>query len=435
VLEWSETHDPAGGLHIVATIWRYCLQENLGREGIGYFRRFLDRYGTPDALRAISLVHLARLLSEFDHEQALAIAREGASLALAIGDLAVEAEADPILAGELTTNGLPDQAKRVLVRFAEVANELNDPHVDVQVLLWKGIFELQTDGDPVVAAGYFSSAGAQAERIGDTFWLAICLLNEAESLEIAHRPGALDLCRRGVDLIRPHSSGSSLYSALTGLSMLEARHGSIDVAVGALREAAALSLEGGLASMISVFEAAEAVALVSGRASDVARLAGAVDQVNRRTHMVLPEMQESIAAPERTAARKMMGELKWEAAFRMGQADDPRLLVAWVMDQDWNASHPVKVRSQLRHGNLTRREVEVLGLVAGGRSDAEIAEALFISPKTASVHVSNIKGKLGLATRLEVALAARDLELGPELPHVERGIGSAEDPRTILDSI
>jgi DNA-binding CsgD family transcriptional regulator len=59
-------------------------------------------------------------------------------------------------------------------------------------------------------------------------------------------------------------------------------------------------------------------------------------------------------------------------------------------------------------GALTARESEVVRLLARGRSNREIAEELVISPKTASVHVSNILGKLGVATRGEAAAAARD---------------------------
>jgi DNA-binding CsgD family transcriptional regulator/tetratricopeptide (TPR) repeat protein len=60
---------------------------------------------------------------------------------------------------------------------------------------------------------------------------------------------------------------------------------------------------------------------------------------------------------------------------------------------------------------LTPRELEVLGLVAAGRSNRQIAQALFISPKTASVHVSNILAKLGVATRVEAAAVAHRLGL------------------------
>ncbi|MEV7965698.1 AAA family ATPase [Sphaerisporangium sp. NPDC088356] len=61
--------------------------------------------------------------------------------------------------------------------------------------------------------------------------------------------------------------------------------------------------------------------------------------------------------------------------------------------------------------DLTPRELEVLRLVALGRSNRDIAGELFISAKTVSVHVSNILGKLGVSTRGEAAAAAHRLSL------------------------
>jgi DNA-binding CsgD family transcriptional regulator len=55
---------------------------------------------------------------------------------------------------------------------------------------------------------------------------------------------------------------------------------------------------------------------------------------------------------------------------------------------------------------LTPREREVVELLAEGLTNAELAERLFISPKTAAVHVSNILAKLGMASRSEVAAFA-----------------------------
>jgi ATP/maltotriose-dependent transcriptional regulator MalT len=60
---------------------------------------------------------------------------------------------------------------------------------------------------------------------------------------------------------------------------------------------------------------------------------------------------------------------------------------------------------------LTPREIEVLQLVAAGRSNGEIGTALFISTKTASVHVSNILAKLGVNGRGEAAAIAHRIGL------------------------
>ncbi len=58
-------------------------------------------------------------------------------------------------------------------------------------------------------------------------------------------------------------------------------------------------------------------------------------------------------------------------------------------------------------GTLTRREREVALLVADGLTNAEVARRLYISPKTAAIHVSNILRKLELTSRTEVAGALR----------------------------
>jgi LuxR family maltose regulon positive regulatory protein len=62
---------------------------------------------------------------------------------------------------------------------------------------------------------------------------------------------------------------------------------------------------------------------------------------------------------------------------------------------------------------LTRREQDVLRLIAAGLTNAEIAEALFISAETVKKHTGSIYGKLAVSNRTEAASRARDLDLLP----------------------
>lgn len=72
---------------------------------------------------------------------------------------------------------------------------------------------------------------------------------------------------------------------------------------------------------------------------------------------------------------------------------------------------PVPDTDPIEALGLTSRERDVLRLVATGSTNRQIAEELFISPKTASVHVSNILAKLGVASRGEAAALAHRLRL------------------------
>ncbi len=79
-----------------------------------------------------------------------------------------------------------------------------------------------------------------------------------------------------------------------------------------------------------------------------------------------------------------------------------------LMDATMRATSPAS--------QLTRREREVLGLLARGLTNRQIAGALLVSENTAGVHVSNILGKLGLASRTQAAIYAAQHGLAPQEP-------------------
>lgn len=110
-----------------------------------------------------------------------------------------------------------------------------------------------------------------------------------------------------------------------------------------------------------------------------------------------------------------------ERAAKLGEVEEARQLIGRVREiceplgakptlervDEVEALLPRTRRSAEEHPfGLTGREVEVLRLVARGRTDAEVAEELFISPRTASQHLRNAYNKLGVNNRAEATRVA-----------------------------
>ena len=131
--------------------------------------------------------------------------------------------------------------------------------------------------------------------------------------------------------------------------------------------------------------AAEAAAADGDRPAAAAQVRRAAQIADRLGARPLREQAESLARRARLAL-----------------AGDPAAPAAGPGDQ------------ARRQYGLTARELEVLRLVAAGRSNRDIAAELFISAKTASVHVSNIMSKLGVASCVEAAALACRLGLADQ---------------------
>ncbi|MDX6348644.1 MAG: hypothetical protein QOF84_3434 [Streptomyces sp.] len=115
-----------------------------------------------------------------------------------------------------------------------------------------------------------------------------------------------------------------------------------------------------------------------------------------------------LTAAHATADRLGAGPVREEAALLAERARIPLGGAAVPVLPDDDPAAPADLVEPF---GLTSREREVLRHVAAGHTNRRIAEELFISPKTASVHVSNILAKLSVSSRGEAAALAHRLRL------------------------
>jgi len=164
-------------------------------------------------------------------------------------------------------------------------------------------------------------------------------------------------------------------------------------------------------SRIELLEAAATVLHAEGRLADAIRVLAAAEQARAETGWSQDILLGWLVETHMAAIERALDPVTIGLARHEGEAMDLYQAYALVMTEPGREGIEGGAAVNPMVERLTAREVEVLSLVGSGRSDAEIAETLFISRKTASVHVSNVKGKLGVASRLEVALRAREMGL------------------------
>jgi DNA-binding CsgD family transcriptional regulator/tetratricopeptide (TPR) repeat protein len=134
----------------------------------------------------------------------------------------------------------------------------------------------------------------------------------------------------------------------------------------------------------------------------------------RETEAVLASRGDRArAADALTAAIAIVGQLGAAPLGREIEALARRARID-LTDQPLPEAPPAPPEPRFATPALTARELEVLRLVAAGYTNPQIGEALYISRKTASHHVSSVLTKLGVRTRFEAAGVAHRLGLTPD---------------------
>jgi DNA-binding CsgD family transcriptional regulator len=373
----------------------------------------------------ISLSDLLEALGR--HEESVATARDGVALARQVG---LARTHGAFLVGNLVESllslGRWDEAERLIAETLE----LDPPGVQAVNLHYLRGFQSLARGDQAGAQGDLDVVRGLLAReyVSDQYQLPVAVLEASLALE---RGEPVVAVRQALDeLARQEQAASARYVwpllavvARAGAEAALAARDRQDVdAVAAADRVRAVAA--GLPADFPVPAAWRAVV-----AAELLRAEGKLDEAAWReavaawdraanpyplAYALFRHAEAAATSGDRAAAAESACRAS-EIAWRLGArplAEEvgllarrarlpsvrPVKLAATGAAAD-SGAHPADLR-------LTPREVEVLRGVAGGHSNRQIAEELFISVKTASVHVSNILAKLGVSSRGEAAALA-----------------------------
>ncbi len=157
------------------------------------------------------------------------------------------------------------------------------------------------------------------------------------------------------------------------------------------------------------------LASVLGEFERAARLFGVTTALAEATGLAAAWPERDLHAQGMETAREALGGEAFAAAFAAGRhlsKDQFLAEVEQVLDlASAMPSPPSAMPDPAHRTSLTARELEVLGLIVEGCSNREIAEALFVSPRTVDTHITNVLAKLDAKSRTAAVAAARRLGL------------------------
>jgi non-specific serine/threonine protein kinase len=374
-LVWAdETGADDNGLRLARAMSDFWMVRGHFGECRRWLEHFLDRTGPlPSVTRAGALTSIGWVTNlQGDLAAAEQFLLRAVDVARAAAERWLETVALYGLAAvHLQRGELPlaaEYSEDSLHRFLEVEPTVDaGPHWTSMAYAFRGQIAV-VQGDAVTAGKHLQEALNRQRALEFTWAMADSLRILGDlARDHAEYERALPLYREAVELGRIHGDPRLLTEALTGLASIAAHCGQVT----------------------------RAARLYGAASAHRVRLGAPVEGWDRRAYERGIESARAALAPEVFAAAWSAGE-----DLPLTSCMTEALAVSVPAD----ASRPVADDAF----RLTKREREILHLLAAGLSDREIAEQLFISLRTAGYHVSNLLGKLDVDSRTAaVAVAHR----------------------------
>jgi non-specific serine/threonine protein kinase len=426
----------AEGVRLASGLWRYWLVRGQLGEGSRWLSRSLNTATkVPAGVRALALNNLGNLALELSqYTKAHACYAQSKELYESIDDISgVGDELNNMGLLELI-QGKFDAARVLLERSLAIRRQIGDTIALPNTLSNLGdIACFEEDYD--LSAAYHSEALAIRREIGNKRGIALSLSNLGM---VAYLRGDTDAAARwydeGMEYAAELDDTFGKAGILLGQGKVAVRRGKFKEGMRLLTQALFILRQmGSRRLMADVVDALAAAAARDGRWVSSARLIGSITTMREGhqigiTHRSRLEINELL-----TELHAQLGEDGFNAAFEAGKRQALEIAVdeAIALANAISAAEDERLAREaaLAGGDagdlaaeelgLTPREREVLTLLARGLSDKEIADGLFISPRTAMTHVGNILAKLGVNKRTLAASVAVRRGLVPPLENGE----------------
>lgn len=269
---------------------------------------------------------------------------------------------------------------------------------------------LQAEGKIVAARERYEQGLALHRALGHRARIAISLASLGDVARLqGDYPAARGLLDDALDVQREIGDKSSISADLEYLALVARDEGNHDEARALFEESLTLARELGESARIAgMIEGLAALFMAEGQPQQAARLFGVAAAMREATG-TFPTAAGRVENENGVAAlRAALGEEAFAEEWSAGRAWSLEQAIDQALRGDVPAEAPSAARGPSFPAGLSRREVEVLRLIAAGRTNPEIAEALVLSINTIERHTVNIYAKLGARGRAEaIAFALR----------------------------
>ena len=415
-LRWWLEESPADAVELASVLWPFWYRRGYYEEARRCLDQALDdRAAIPAPTAAQALIRAGEVaFLQCDYGVAITRLESALGLTESLGDRRASATALQRLGGIAREQGRYDEARALHGQSLEVWRDLGDAHNiassqdylgfvawlagdcdDAEGLCGTALAEFQAAGDFQDAASALVNLGAAALYRGDA---ALAAERLEEALSIARRLdfqeglawAMHELAIAGRRRRRPtHENAGLLHSALLIHRRLGDRW-----------------------RLASVLEELVAAWLCREDPRLAVEALAAVDRLRATLGTPVPPAE----APDRDATlgrlRSKLSATAFAAAWADGRVADLERMIDRVLAALEGTGGAVPTPAESGPAPiLTRRELAVLELLSEGQTNREIAAALYISPSTAGVHVSNVLRKLGAKRRVDAAAQAHRLGL------------------------